>query len=91
MSKLEDVGANLGVMVAEKGFVEGARNIADRHGVKLYTLRDTRSPDWPNKIPVKFFVESVVFYVDYFVPADFNRKPLGPEEGPFRLFSMARP
>jgi Restriction endonuclease len=58
ISKIDDVGAQLGIIVAEKGFTKGARNLAQERGVKTYTLRDTRRESWPDKVTIKMFVES---------------------------------
>jgi hypothetical protein len=58
ISKMDDVGAQLGIIVAEKGFTKGARNLAQERGVKTYTLRDTRRDNWPDKVTIKMFVES---------------------------------
>lgn len=90
-TKLKDVGANVGIMVAEHGFVEGARNIAAEHGIRLYTLKDTRKPDWLNKIEVKFFVDAAVIHLENFVPTDKDRKPLESDGEPFRLFENSNP
>jgi restriction endonuclease len=58
ISKIDDVGAQLGIIVAEKGFTKGARNLAQERGVKTYTLRDTRRESWPDQVTIKMFVES---------------------------------
>jgi Restriction endonuclease len=62
-AKIKDVGANLGIMVAERGFTQGARNVAERENLKIYTLRDTQKAGWPGDIGVQIFVESTVLLV----------------------------
>lgn len=56
-AKKDDVGANMGIMVAERGFTKGARHLAEAKGIKVYRLRDTRRGDWPEEAVFKFFIE----------------------------------
>ncbi|MBK6520024.1 MAG: restriction endonuclease [Polyangiaceae bacterium] len=51
VSVLQDVpGQPRGIMVSRSGFQEGARRVADHHGIKLYELRDARDEDWDGLI-----------------------------------------
>lgn len=59
----DDVRANLAIMVSETGFTRGARNLADRNGIKTYTLRDTRESSWANHITIPIFVEMCELHV----------------------------
>lgn len=92
VAKKNDVGAHLGIIIAERGFTKGARTIADRGGIKPYTLRDTRSEGWPGQIEVKFFVEHSTLRVrGYgFVNEDGSPVKLPPGER-IRLFSLEEP
>lgn len=59
----DDVRANLAIMVSETGFTRGARNLADRNGIKTYTLRDTRESGWAGQITIPIFVETCELHV----------------------------
>lgn len=48
-TKIEDVGANKGVMVSSKGFQEGAKKAAEAHNIELFTLTE-ETADWTTKI-----------------------------------------
>lgn len=63
MATRDDVRANLAIMVSETGFTRGARNLADRNGIKTYTLRDTRESGWANQITIPIFVEMCELHV----------------------------
>jgi hypothetical protein len=39
-------GQPRGIIVSRAGFQEGARKVAERHGIKLYELRAPRDDDW---------------------------------------------
>jgi hypothetical protein len=39
-------GQPRGIMVSRSGFQEGARNVANHHGIKLYELREPQDTDW---------------------------------------------
>jgi hypothetical protein len=44
---LSDIaGQPRGIMVSRSGFQEGARSVAEHHGIKLYELREPRDEDW---------------------------------------------
>lgn len=64
---LNDIpGQPRGIIVSRSGFQEGARRLAQHHGVVLYELREPRGDDWNGLIRttnVKFFVESPQFEV----------------------------
>lgn len=46
-SVLTDIpGQPRGIMVSRSGFQQGARNVADHHGIKLYELREPHDDDW---------------------------------------------
>jgi hypothetical protein len=50
-SVLSDIpGQPRGIMVSRSGFQEGARKIAEHHGIKLYELREPRDEDWEGLI-----------------------------------------
>jgi hypothetical protein len=46
--KLNDVGANLGVMISTSGFDEGAKVIATQNRIMLRTYREAQGQDWNN-------------------------------------------
>jgi hypothetical protein len=54
---MDDVRANHGIIVSERGFTKGAKNLAELRGVQIYTLRDTREKGWPSDLRFQFFVE----------------------------------
>ena len=87
-----DVGAHLGIIIAERGFTRGARRIADSTGIKAYTLRDTRSEGWPGQVDVKIFVEHSTLYVRGYeiTNEDGSLIKLPPGEK-IRLFSLQEP
>jgi hypothetical protein len=43
-------GQPRGIMVARSGFQEGARKVAEHHGIQLYELREPRDEDWAGLI-----------------------------------------
>lgn len=46
-SVLDDIpGQPRGIVVSRSGFQEGARGVAEHHGIKLYELREPRDEDW---------------------------------------------
>jgi len=47
--KLEDLGADKGVMVSREGFQEGASKTAEADGIELFTLTEVKS-DWTKTI-----------------------------------------
>ncbi|MDR0964948.1 MAG: restriction endonuclease [Myxococcales bacterium] len=52
-------GQPRGIMVSRSGFQEGARRVADHHGIKLYELREPRDEDWEGlirKIPIHLHI-----------------------------------
>jgi hypothetical protein len=50
-SVLTDIpGQPRGIMVARAGFQEGARRVAEHHGIKLYELREPCDSDWDGLI-----------------------------------------
>lgn len=93
IGKQEDVGAHLGIIVSERGFTKGARNLAKAKGVQIYTLRDTRKGDWPGNVNAKFFIEAATIHLDHFTLTDLDRDPivLPDEEQPVRLFDVGNP
>lgn len=66
ISKKLDVGAHMGIMVAERGFTKGAQRLAEHNGVKVYKLRDTRDAEWPEQSTIKILVESCTIFVRRF-------------------------
>lgn len=48
-TKLEDVGADKGIMVASKGFQQGAIETAKAYGIELFTLIEEKS-EWVKKL-----------------------------------------
>lgn len=55
---VKDVGAHIGIMVSAKGFSQGARNLAERRQINLYTFRDTKREAWPNGLKVPVLLEA---------------------------------
>ncbi len=53
----DDVGAHLGLLVTEKGFTRGARNLAQRREITLLTFRDTHRHGWNSTITMPLLVE----------------------------------
>jgi hypothetical protein len=50
-SVLTDIpGQPRGIMVSRSGFQEGARKVAEHHGIKLYELREPRDEDWDGRV-----------------------------------------
>ncbi len=50
-SVLTDIpGQPRGIVVSRSGFQEGARRVAEHHGIKLYELREPRDEDWDGLI-----------------------------------------
>lgn len=91
VAKKNDVGAHVGIMVAERGFTRGARNLADREGIKMYTLRDTLQESWPGDISVKFFVEAATLHVIGWAILDSHGKPIEVPDRVMHLFDSKQP
>lgn len=89
----KDVGANLGILVAEKGFTQGARNIAAAESISVYTLRDTLKDGWPGQLGVKVFVESTILHVIGWGLLDENDNPIdiSAHDGAVHLFDKVEP
>lgn len=47
---VDDVKANIGVMVSNNGFTKGAKDLAKEKGIKLLTLKDSLSTPWYNDL-----------------------------------------
>lgn len=54
---MKDVGANLGVMVCERGFSKTAIRLAGKNNIELFTLADTQKPSWQITTQVVVYVE----------------------------------
>lgn len=54
---VEDVGANKGAMVCNKGFSEAAKTKAKEKGIDLFAAIDAKSKDWPVEVSMPTVVE----------------------------------
>ena len=52
ISKIKDIRANKGVMVAANGFSEVAKRLGDDAGLNLYRLVDTEGHDWQTYVSI---------------------------------------
>lgn len=55
-SKLEDIGANKGIMVSAKGFSKAAKNLATKKGISLYRYEDTLTEGWPSGLQTSVLI-----------------------------------
>lgn len=58
-SKLEDIGADVGVMVCPTGFTEPARNVAASCDIQLYEIHDARLGNCDLLLPVRLLMPQV--------------------------------
>ena len=59
-SKLQDVGANVGVLVSASGFTAGAIAVSERYGIRLMSYREARETDW-NEILAKMSPPTIMW------------------------------
>lgn len=59
-TKIDDVGAQHGVMVSAKGFDAGARAVADQHSITLLTHRDATEADWNRVVGRQFWMRLIM-------------------------------
>jgi hypothetical protein len=65
VTKLQDVGANLGVMVSRNGFDAGAKAAARQHSIILRSYREAKNTDWEGIISNKTWLPLIrVSYKD---------------------------
>jgi hypothetical protein len=70
-SVLADIpGQPRGIIVSRSGFQEGARNVAEHHGIKLYELREPRDEDWDG------LIREVVIDIHFRQPKFENFRPI---------------
>ena len=85
-TKLKDIGAQMGIMVAEKGFTNGAEKVAARYEIKTFRLRDARRGEWSDNLSFKFFFEVTTFTVYHWSYVNLDGSPLQiPPGEPIRL------
>jgi hypothetical protein len=77
--KLEDVGAQHGVIVAAEGFQKGAIDLAESKNIETFTLKEIRS-DWTKKIKAEVVTipwpEEIEFDYPYFDLRQVREEPL---------------
>jgi hypothetical protein len=76
IAKMSDVGAHQGIVVSERGFTRGAKNLATGRGVEIYTLRDTQKANWHANLRIRFFVEAYTLHVFSFAILDRHNVPM---------------
>lgn len=54
---VKDVGASQGALVTAQGYTEAAKNVADAAGLRLFTLVDAESEDWPVFVSIPVLVD----------------------------------
>lgn len=54
---MNDVRANAGIMVCEKGFSKAVKKLAAKKNIELFTFQDTERPNWQVKIRVPVCVD----------------------------------
>lgn len=74
---VKDVRANMGVMVSNSGFTDGAINLAKENGIQLCSLYDAQSSNWRNmvKIPILCVVVRPIQIRGKFQSSAFTIKP----------------
>ncbi|WP_428037055.1 restriction endonuclease [Amphritea sp.] len=65
-SKLKDIKANKGILVARKGFSKGARKKATRLGITLCTVHQARSDKWNFNLEIPFLI--IELEIDFIKP-----------------------
>jgi hypothetical protein len=56
---MKDVGASQGAIVAAQGFTQAAKTVAESAGVRLFTLVDAESEDWPVFVAIPVLFEEI--------------------------------
>jgi hypothetical protein len=59
VTKLNDVGANQGIMLSQSGFDEGARAVARVNGILLFTHHEAARADWYKATGSELWVEFI--------------------------------
>lgn len=82
--KMEDVGAQHGVIVSAHGFQSGGISTAQFEDIELFTLTEIRT-DWTKKIKAKVFTlpypENIEFDYLYFEPPPLTQEPIAIKYG----------
>ncbi|MES2223595.1 MAG: restriction endonuclease [Patescibacteria group bacterium] len=75
-TKLKDIKANKGAMVAGKGFSQAALETAKRHGIDMFRFVDTQSTNWKVYASIPASVEQIFFQAMQFHFSDFVEIPI---------------
>lgn len=82
--KLEDLGANKGIMVSREGFQDGANKTAAADGIELFTLTEVKT-DWTKNIKAEVLILPYPTKIEFDHP-DFDTSGL-PKEPVARQYS----